>query len=93
MYINKIVNKLFTMHNKRFYGLFLVQAILLASAAGFSTAQAQNDTTLTSQLTNLTNATRHPPEQIKQMDVLGGTVNGTLNANNTSSAGGSNAIN
>ncbi len=81
------------MHNRKFYGLFLVQAILIASAAGFSTAQAQNDTTLTSQLTNLTNATRHPSEQIKQMDVLGGTVNGTLNATNTSSAGGSNAIN
>ena len=63
------------MHNRKFYGLFLVQAILIASAAGFSTAQAQNDTTLTSQLTNLTNATRHPSEQIKQMDVLGGTVN------------------
>ena len=81
------------MHNRKFYGSFLVQAILIASAAGFSTAQAQNDTTLTSQLTNLTNATRHPSEQIKQMDVLGGTVNGTLNATNTSSAGGSNAIN
>ena len=81
------------MHNRKFYGLFLAQAILLASAAGFSTTQAQNDTTLTSQLTNLTNATRHPPEQIKQMDVLGGTVNGTFNATNTSSAGGSNATN
>jgi hypothetical protein len=81
------------MHNRKFYALFLVQAILIASAAGFSTAQAQNDTTLTSQLTNLTNATRHPSEQIKQMDVLGGTVNGTLNATNASSAGGSNAIN
>ena len=81
------------MHDRKFYGLFLAQAILLASAAGFSTAQAQDDTTLTSQLTNLTNATRHPPEQIKQMDLLGGTVNGTLNATNTSSAGGSNATN
>ena len=81
------------MHNRKFYGLFLAQAILLASAAGFSTAHAQNDTTLTSQLTNLTNATRHPPEQIKQMDLLGGTVNGTLNATNTSSAGRSNATN
>jgi hypothetical protein len=85
------------MHNRKFYGLFLAQAILLASAAGFSTAQAQNntqnDTTLTSQLTNLTNATRHPPEQIKQMDLLGGTVNGTLNATNTSSAGRNNATN
>ena len=80
------------MHNRKFYGLFLAQAILLASA-GFSTAQAQNDTTLTSQLTNLTNATRHPPEQIEQMDILGGTVNGTLNATNTSSAGGSNSTN
>ncbi|MGB8449415.1 MAG: hypothetical protein WCE25_06830 [Nitrososphaeraceae archaeon] len=87
------MNKLFTMHNKKFYGLFLAQAILLASAVGFSSTQAQNDTTLTSQLTNLTNATRHPPEQIKQMDILGGTVNGTLNATNTSSAGGSNATN
>ena len=77
------------MHNRKFYGLFLAQAILLASAAGFSTAHAQNDTTLASQLTNLTNATRHPPEQIKQMDVLGGTLNST----NTSSAGGSNATN
>ena len=93
MYINKIVNKLLTCTTESFYGLFLVQAILIASAAGFSTAQAQNDTTLTSKLTNLTNATRHPSEQIKQMDVLGGTVNGTLNATNTSSAGGSNAIN
>ena len=81
------------MHNRKFYGLFLAQAILLASVAGFSTAQAQNDTTLTSQLTNLTNATRHPPEQIKQMDILGGTVNGTLNTTNTSNAGGSNATN
>ena len=87
------MNKLFTMHNKKFYGLFLAQAILLASAVGFSSAQAQNDTTLTSQLTNLTSATRHPPEQIKQMDILGGTVNRTLNATNTSSAGGSNATN
>ena len=81
------------MHNKKFYGLFLVQAILLASAAGFSTAQAQNDTTLTSQLTNLTNATRHPPEQVKKMDILGEIVNRTLNATNTSSAGGSNSTN
>ena len=81
------------MHNRKFYGLFLAQAILLASAAGFSTAHAQNDTTLTSQLTNLTNATRHPPEQVKQMDILGEIVNGTLNATNTSSAGGSNATN
>ena len=87
------MNKLFTMHNKKFYGLFLAQVILLASAVGFSSAQAQNDTTLTSQLTNLTNATRHPPEQIKQMDILGGTVNGTLTVTNTSSAGGSNATN
>jgi len=77
------------MHNKKFYGLFLVQAILVASAIGFSSAQAQNDTTLTSQLTNLTNATRHPPEQVKQMDILGEIVNRTLNATNTSSAGGS----
>ena len=81
------------MHNRKFYGLFLAQAILLASAAGFSTAQAQNDTTLTSQLTNLTNATRHPPEQVKQMDILGEIVNRTLNATNTSSAGGSNSTN
>jgi hypothetical protein len=81
------------MHNKKFYGLFLAQAILLASAVGFSSAQAQNDTTLTSQLTNLTNATRHPPEQVKQMDILGGIVNGTLNVINTSSAGGSNTTN
>ena len=81
------------MHNRKFYGSFLVHAILIAFAAGFSTAQAQNDTTLTSQLTNLTNATRHSSEQIKQMDVLGGTVNGKLNETNTSSAGGSNAIN
>ena len=73
--------------------MVLAQAILLASATGFSTAQAQDETTLTSQLTNLTNATRHPPEQIKQMDILGGTVNGTLNATNTSSAGGSNVTN
>ena len=70
------------MHNRKFYGLFLVQAILIASAAGFSTAQAQNDTTLTSQLTNLTNATRHPSEQTNQMDILGGTLNGTLNGTN-----------
>ena len=81
------------MHNKKFYGLFLAQAILVASAVGFSLAQAQNDTTLTSQLTNLTNATRHPPEQVKQMDILGEIVNGTLNATNTSSAGGSNTTN
>jgi hypothetical protein len=87
------VNKLFTMHNKKIYGLFLAQAILLASAVGFSSAQAQNDTTLTSQLTNLTNATRHPPEQVKQMDILSGIVNGTLNATNTSSAGGNNTTN
>jgi hypothetical protein len=84
------------MHNRNFYGLLLAQAILLASAAGFSTAQAQNysqnDTTLTSQLTNLTNATTSP-EEVKQMDVLGGTVNGTLNATNASSAGGSNTTN
>ena len=70
------------MHNRKFYGLFLVQAILIASAPGFSTAQAQNDTTLTSQLTNLTNATRHPSEQTNQMDILGGTLNGTLNGTN-----------
>jgi hypothetical protein len=81
------------MHNKNFYGLFLAQAILVASAVGFSSAQAQNDTTLTSQLTNLTNATRHPPEQVKQMDILGEIVNGTLNAINTSSTGGSNTTN
>ena len=81
------------MHNRKFYGLFLAQAILVASAVGFSSAQAQNDTTLTSQLTNLTNATRHPPEQVKQMDILGEIVNGTLNATNTSSAGGSNTTN
>jgi hypothetical protein len=81
------------MHNKKFYGFFLAQAILVASAVGFSSAQAQNDTTLTSQLTNLTNATRHPSEQVKQMDILGEIVNGTLNATNTSSAGGSNTTN
>jgi hypothetical protein len=81
------------MHNKKFYGIFLAQAILVASAVGFSSAQAQNDTTLTSQLTNLTNATRHPSEQVKQMDILVEIVNGTLNATNTSSAGGSNTTN
>jgi hypothetical protein len=79
------------MHNKRmFYGLFLAQAILV-TAAGFSTAQAQNDT-MTSQLTNLTNATTSP-EEVKQMDVMGGTINGTMNATNASSAGGSNTTN
>ena len=79
------------MHNKRmFYGLFLAQAILV-TAAGFSTAQAQNDT-MTSQLTNLTNATTSP-EEVKQMDVIGGTINGTMNATNASSAGGSNTTN
>ena len=31
------------------------------------------------------------PEQAKQMDVSGGTVNGMMNATNASSAGGSNA--
>ena len=80
------------MHNKRmFYGLFLAQAILVI-AAGFSTAQAQNDTIMTSQLTNLTNATTSP-EEVKQMDVIGGTINGTMNATNASSAGGSNTTN
>ena len=82
-------------NNKMFYGLFLA-LVIIASAAGFSRAQAQNNTqdntTLTSQLTNLTNATSSP-EEIKQMDVLGGTVNGTLNATNTSTTGESNATN
>jgi hypothetical protein len=47
---------------------------------------------VTSAVTNLTNATSSP-EDIKQMDVIGGTVNQTLNASesagmdNTSSAG------
>jgi hypothetical protein len=86
------------MHNNRmFYGLFLALAIVVASAAGFATAQAQgnnqNDTTtLTSQLANLTNATTSP-EQVKQMDVIGGTINGTMNATNASSAGGTNSTN
>ena len=82
------------MHNNRmFYGLFLALAIVVASAAAFSTVQAQNDTTtMTSQLTNLTNATTSP-EEVKQMDVIGGTVNGTMNATNASSAGGTNSSN
>ena len=79
--------------NRMFYGLFLALAIVVSFAAGFSTAQAQNDTTtMTSQLTNLTNATSSP-EEVKQMDVIGGTVNGTLNATNASSGEGSNATN
>jgi hypothetical protein len=86
------------MHNNRmFYGLFLALAIIVASAAGFSAAQAQDNnkndtTTLTSQLTNLTNATTSP-EEVKQMDVIGGTVNGTMNATNASSGGGNYSTN
>ena len=86
------------MHNNRmFYGLFLALAIIVASAPGFSAAQAQDNnqndtTTLTSQLTNLTNATTSP-EEVKQMDVIGGTVNGTMNATNASSAGGTYSTN
>ena len=49
-------------------------------------------TQMTSQLTNLTNATTSP-EEVKQMDVIGGTINGTMNATNASSAGGSNTTN
>jgi hypothetical protein len=80
------------MHNNwMFYSLAL--AIVLASAAGFSTAQAQNDTTtMTSQLTNLTNATTSP-EEVKQMDVIGGTINGTVNATNASMVGVINSSN
>jgi len=83
------------MDNKMFYGLLLTQAILVASGAGFAMAQSDNssnDTTLTGQLTNLTNATTSP-EEVKQMDVIGGTVNGTMNATNSSSSGGYNTTN
>jgi hypothetical protein len=80
-------------NNSMFYGLFLALALVVASAAGFSTAQAQNDTTtMTSQLTNLTNATTSP-EEVKQMDVIGGTVNGTLNATSGNLAGITNLTN
>ena len=78
--------------NKLFYTLFAAQILLLPlSAIGLVSAQ-ETEPPLTSAVTNLTNATSSP-EDVKQMDVMGGTVNQTLNASegagmdNASSAG------
>lgn len=69
---------------KIFYTLFAAQVLLLSSTLGFAAAQSEdndtgNNTGLTSQITNLTNATSSP-EDVKKMEVIGGTVNQTLNA-------------
>jgi hypothetical protein len=74
---------------KIFYIHFAMQTILLSSAALVGQASAQNesaDIPTHQAVSNLTNATSSP-EDVKQMEVIGGTVNATLNA---SSAGGTN---
>jgi hypothetical protein len=73
--------------NKIFYVLFATQALLLSSSTAIGLVAAQNesgDIPTTQAVGNLTNATSNP-EDIKQMDVIGGTVNATLNE---SAAGG-----
>jgi hypothetical protein len=84
--------------NKKFYFIFAAQTFLLLaslSTTGLASAQniteetglAQNpagDIPTTQAVGNLTNATSNP-EDIKQMNVIGGTVNATLNQ---SSSGG-----
>jgi hypothetical protein len=75
--------------NKIFYLIFVTQALLLSTSTAIDMASAQNesgDMPTTQAVGNLTNATSSP-EDIKQMDVIGGTVNATLNE---SSSGGTN---
>ena len=75
--------------NKIFYVLFVAQALLLSSSTAIGMVAGQNesgDMPTTQAVGNLTNATSSP-EDIKQMDVIGGTVNATLNE---SSSGGTN---
>jgi hypothetical protein len=81
--------------NKIFYIVFAAQTLLLSTSAAVGVVAAQNESgglPTTQAVGNLTNATTNP-EDIKQMEVIGGTVNGTLNASestgmgNTSSAG------
>jgi hypothetical protein len=72
--------------NKIFCILFAAQALLLSSSTAIGLVAAQNesgDIPTTQAVGNLTNATSNP-EDIRQMKVIGGTVNATLNA---SSAG------
>lgn len=67
---------------KIFYILFAAQALLLSTSTSINLAQAQNqsgDIPTHQAVANLTNATSSP-EDIKQMEVIGGTVNATLNA-------------
>lgn len=85
--------------NKIFYILFAAQALLLSTSAAVGLVAAQNesgDIPTHQAVGNLTNATANP-EDIKQMEVIGGTVNATLNesgaggmATNMSSAGQTN---
>jgi hypothetical protein len=75
--------------NKIFYVLFAAQALLLSSSTAIGLVAAQNesgDIPTTQAVGNLTNATSNP-EDIKQMEVIGGTVNATLNE---STSGGTN---
>jgi hypothetical protein len=75
--------------NKIFYLIFVAQALLLSTSTAIGMASAQNesgDMPTTQAVGNLTNATSSP-EDIKQMEVIGGTVNATLNE---SSSGGMN---
>jgi hypothetical protein len=66
----------------------VAQALLLSSSTTIGLVAAQNesgDIPTTQAVGNLTNATSNP-EDIKQMDVIGGTVNATLNE--SAAAGG-----
>lgn len=67
--------------NRIFFVTFAMQSVLLLVATSVGLVAAQNDssdTTTTQAIGNLTNATSNP-EDIKQMKVIGGTVNATLN--------------
>lgn len=73
--------------NKLFYTVFAAQILVLSSSAiSLVSAQQTEDAPVTSAVTNLTNATSSP-EDIKQMDVIGGTVNQTLNASESTGMG------
>ena len=74
--------------NKIFYVLFAAQGLLLSSSTAIGLVAAQNesgDIPTTQAVGNLTNATSNP-EDVKQMEVIGGTVNATLNE--SAAAGG-----
>ena len=87
------------MKNILYFG-YGVQALLLASLLPIGFAAAQNETgesglainpsgdiPTTQAVANLTNATNNT-EDIKQMNVIGGTVNATLNSSSGGGMGG-----